>query len=411
MITRKAGALATAAVVVIGGALWAATASASSPYSVKLVFDAAPSVLKGEKVEVGGFVAGKVLSVKAVDGKAMVTVSLDSAHSPLRDGTTASIEWKALLGERIVNITPGASSAAALPSGALVGGTNNRVELDQVLAALDAPTRAHLKGLVGQLDSVVAGNEGQTNDTIATVGPTIQALGQVLQGIGTDGPALHDLVTRLASMMSELDSHRAAIGSTISSLTAQQTSMATRQAQIQATLERLPATLAQAKATLDKVPATVKATDPLLAQLATATAKLPSVSNQLSPLLSDLVPTLQQLRPTIADLSVVLNGSPELLRSASLLLPQASSTLTSLEPALTFLRPYTPELTGFLSNWGSAAAGYDNQTHTTRVKVQEGTTSPIGVLSSLPPGITSGNRVPGENAGQPWTDAEGDTIR
>jgi phospholipid/cholesterol/gamma-HCH transport system substrate-binding protein len=411
MTPRKVLIGALALMLVAGAGVAARAVFASSPYEVSLVFPAAPNVLKGEKVEVGGFAAGTIKTVRAKDGQAIVTVSLEEKYAPLHDGTRAGIEWKALLGERIVNITPGKPSAPSLPSGALVRGSDDRVELDEVLAALDPTTRTHLTSLVRQLNSVVSGHTKQANDTIAAAGPTVEALGAVLRGVGADGPAIHDLVTRLNTMMGELDKRRGSLSTTVSSLTRQQQQIATHQADLRLTLQELPGTLAQAQTTLDQVPGTVRTTGPLLKKVATATEKLPEVSQQLSPVLTDLVPTLQQLRPTVSDLSKVLAGTPNLLDTASLLLPQASSTLTALRPALTYLRPYTPEAVGFLSNWGSAGAPFDNQTHAARVKVQQGSTSPIGTLTSLPPGITQQNRQPGENANQTWTDAQGDTLR
>ena len=123
------------------------------------------------------------------------------------------------------------------------------------------------------------------------------------------------------------------------------------------------------------------------------------------------IETLNDLRPTVASLSTLLGQTPDLLDTATGLLPTVNDDATRLEPALTFFRPYTPEAIGFLSNWGDAGAPIDSEGHYGHIKGQEGTTSTIG-LGSAPPGVTDKEaRDPGDNAGQDWTDAEGQTER
>ena len=220
------------------------------------------------------------------------------------------------------------------------------------------------------------------------------------------------VVTRSAELMEVLDQNSEAIRSSIRDLDAQQTALAANDEALAAALEELPSTLEGARATLGKVPGTVQAASPLLGELTTSVEALPAFTDEVSPLLKDLNPTLGSTRSALDSLADLLGVTPELLMSSTRLLPEVDKATGRLLPALSFLRPYTPEITGYFTNWASAGQQYLGQYHVARIKAQEGTTTPIGVLNALPPGVTQDETpVPGSNVGQAWTDATGSRIR
>ncbi|MCW2786665.1 MAG: Mammalian cell entry related domain protein [Marmoricola sp.] len=401
-----------AGAVVLAGVGIVALRGGGGGYEVQVVMPAATNLVKGSQVQVNGAPAGSVAKLQAKDGKAVVTLKLKSSFAPLHDGTTARISWKALLGERIVDLTAGPSKNAKLPNGALIEGSTDRVELDQVLAALDAPTRAALQSLLARLDTTLSGSQSNLQSTLQSAGPAVQALGQVLEGIGSDGPAIRTLVTRLHQMSSIVQAKDASVSSTISHLTSSVNVVAASREALQQVLAELPGTIDQADTTLDKVPSTVQAALPLLADLKPATARLPAVARELSPVLQDLRPAVAELEPTLGALDQLLGETPGLLAGLSSVVPQLKTAGTNAEPAIKYLRPYTPELAGWLSNWGSAAANYDSNGHYLRAFVEEGTTSVNVNPGILPPGITkTSTRLPGEAEGQPWTDANGSGLQ
>jgi phospholipid/cholesterol/gamma-HCH transport system substrate-binding protein len=136
------------------------------------------------------------------------------------------------------------------------------------------------------------------------------------------------------------------------------------------------------------------------------------VARELGPVLVDLRPTVAELKPTLAALDVLLGRTPTLLSGVDAVVPQLGTAGQSLSPMLSYLRPYTPELAGWLSNWGSAAANYDSNGHYLRAFAQEGATSLNHNPGILPPGVTQHlTRLPGEAEGQPWVDANGSSLR
>lgn len=406
-------ALISAVVVALVATAGIALLRAGGGYSLQVVMPEATNLVKGSAVEIGGAKVGKVTNLAVKDGQAVVTATVDSAHAPLHDGTTAVISYKALLGERILDLQPGSAKNAKLRSGALVEGTVDRVELDQVLAMLDAPTRKRLQSLLSELSTTLGGNEDNVRATIQSLGPAAQELGQVLQAVGEDGPAIRQLVTRLNAVTTTMADHSAQVGGTVNDLDTLVGKVNQNRAQLQQALKDLPGTLNVAKTTLAHVPGTVDKARPLLRDLAPGVSELPTVSKHLAPVLEDLRPTVHDLRPTLAAASNLLTYTPGLLDSSNSVLPQVNQVLTNLGPAITYLRPYTPELAGWLANWGSLAGNYDADGHYARAFVEEGTTSATvtpGLL--LPPGVTQdSHRLPGANEGQPWTDANGSEMQ
>jgi len=403
--------------VVLGGVIALVIAGAvfltGNNYTVKVVLPSATNIVDGGTVQLNGFKAGSVSSIQAQDNQAILELKIDRDYVPLHEGAVVVVPFKALLGERVVDITDGPSTNASIPShGLIVGQMPKPTEFDQILNTLDAPTLEHLKSLVNGLDDTVKGHEGDINATLQASGPTLQALGGVLDAIGTDGPAIRALVTRLNELTGTVADHQNDVRTIVTQLTRLTSLAASRQQQLRDSLSALPPTLQTAKTTLDKVPPVADQVVPLLHDLDPATEKLPSVADNLHGLLKDLRPALHDLRPTIRALDELFDHTPGLLDSAHDTFPELTDTFDNLSAPLAFLRPYTPEAMGWLSNWNSAFANYDSNGHFARIFVQAGSTSLMGNPGIVPPGVrVTPYPLPGQNGGTPWTDAFGSGVR
>ena len=395
--------------MLVGGL--AAIVDSQSGYQVQFVMPSAAQLAKGSPVWIDGANAGTISDITVRNGEAVVTAKLSGGYAPLHAGTQTRVDWQSAVGERILTVVPGPTKNAELPDGALVKAESHQAEVDQVLAALDAPTRAKLTSLLGELNSTLSGHEQSISDTIKQAGPVVQALGSVLGAVGQDGPAVRDLVTQLNQMTAITAQHEGQVAGTVKNLTALSQSVAQQQQAISDTLAQLPATLQAANVTLGKVPTASGPTVALLKDLKPATAKLPSVAGRLAPILTDLQPTVADLRPTLESAQQLLAVTPGLLDTTHAVLPQTSSLLSGLSPALSFLRPYTPEGVGMLANWGQAFAPYDGRGHLWAGMLAPGAND----LNDDPirPPTSSDNfaPAPGHPVGQPWTDATGSGIR
>lgn len=402
--------LAVAAVVLLVGGLlvWKPWTSA---YTLRIVMPTADGTFVGGKVTIGGEDVGTITGLGVLNKQALVTISIDGSAAPLHTGTQARINWESVVGGRVIDLLPGSTKNPPLASGQMIVSTTERVELDQVFAMLDAPTRRKVQTLITSLNATLHGNEPNLRATIASAGPTINALGAVMSAIGQDGPAIQNLISHLHAMTSVIAEHNSSVSATIEHLDALTSALASEQDGVAQTLAELPATINSAQATLSQVPGAVSAAVPLLQDLRPATAQLPETARNLSPVLQMLRPTVADLRPTLASARAMLGNAPGFLDTSHQTLPGITTALTSLAPALSFLRPYTPELTGWISNWASLFASQTSGNYA-RLLIPEGATSIEGALPSLPPGVTRDpTPAPGSITGQPWTDANGDPVR
>jgi phospholipid/cholesterol/gamma-HCH transport system substrate-binding protein len=405
--------------VVLGGAIALVVAAGAwlllgNTYTVQVALPSATNVIKGGTVQLNGFQAGSVSDIQAQQDQAILTLKIDREYAPLHDGAKVLVPWKALLGERVVDITDGPSSAAPIPNHGLIQGQMPKpTEVDQVLNTLDAPTLAHLKSLVNQLADTTTGHEADINATLQQAGPSLKAIGGVLDAVGTDGPAIQQLVTQTNNLTGAFARHQTDVRTIVDQLTRLTSLAASRQQQFRDSLNALPPTLRTAKTTLDKVPPVADKTIPLLHDLDPATDKLKSVSRNLRPLLHDLRPVAADLRPTLRSLSRLLDYAPELLDTAhKSAVPDLTQTLDNLGGPLNFLRPYTPEVMGWMSNWGSAFSGFDSNGHYSRFTLQTGLTTFNQNPGIVPPGFReTPYPLPGQNGGQPWKDAFGSGVR
>jgi phospholipid/cholesterol/gamma-HCH transport system substrate-binding protein len=280
-----------------------------------------------------------------------------------------------------------------------------------VLSALDKPTRERLNSLIGQLNDTTSGREKDLQATLRSAGPAVKALGEVLQAVGRDGPAIRDLVTQLSKMTAVAARHREDISGSVRNLSSLTGAVSQQESQLSNTLRELPSTLRTTQDTLDRVPRAGAATTPLLKDLEPATRRLVAVARNLSPVLTDLKPAVANLRPMLVDTQNLLGRTPRLLDTAHQVLPPVQSAIESYQPAISYLRPYTPELVGWLHNFGQSFAGYDSQGHFWAATLAPGLNAFDDSLVQPPTSYTSSRPVPGEVVGQPWTDAQGSEMR
>lgn len=394
------------------GAAGIALAS-SDDYRVSVVLQSATNVVEGGTVQIDGFEAGTVEDIAVQDGKAKLTLALNTNYAPLHDGAVVKIVWKAVLGERLIAVTDGPDSNATIPDGGMISGEMPvPMEVDQVLAALDEPTRQRLASLIRRLDGTVQGNEQDLNQTVRSAGPALAALGEVLRALGTDGPAIKQLVNQLDGIVTTLVNRESNVRNVIDQVSTTTRVTAQQKEALAEVLGKLPETLRTADTTLGHVPGVADKAVPLLRDLQPATEKLPSVARNLRPVLSDLRPLVAELRPTLTAAQNLLTYTPGLLDSAHATFPGANSLVADLAPALSFLRPFTPEAAGILANWGSANANYDSNGHYARIYVQAGAGSINVNPGVMPPGYTKDlTPQPGSLVDQPWTDAFGSGVR
>lgn len=142
--------------------------SFNSRYSLTATFDDVSGLLAGDEVKVAGAPVGRVGSIKVVDGKARVRMSVDDGVR-LPVDTTAAVRWRNLLGQRMIYLEPG-TSGEKLRSGATITRTKSVVDLGDIVNSLGPLTRNldpdQLNTVLTAFSKTLEGNENNINATI-----------------------------------------------------------------------------------------------------------------------------------------------------------------------------------------------------------------------------------------------------
>ncbi|MGQ0575701.1 MAG: MlaD family protein [Pseudonocardia sp.] len=411
------GLLVGLAVVGVGVAV-----SNGSPYTYSAVLPSSdPLLIEGTPIYVHGFESGLIEDIRPEGNQAVVTFSLDPDIAPLHDGAYLNVEWKALVGERLLFVADGPETNAEIPDGGMIEGKLPRpTQVADVLAALDPATRESLSSLVNRLNTTFEGSERDFNETVRTAGPALAAVGEVLRGVGADGPVITKLVTDLNAMLATVAGREDDFAAVIRELSVSSAATAAERDELAAALQRLPGTFKTAQSTLERIPGVTEEVLPLLDDLESATGRLPGAARELDLALDDLRPLARDLKPTLDALATFLNVSPELLATlGDGTLRDLGLVAANYTPFLDSLRPCAPDITGFLVSWGSAGQNQDANGKYMRIFAQGGPATPTINPGFTTPGV-SGNLTQlcgsaDDSAGNPGAgeavDAGGEGVR
>lgn len=143
----------------------------SDEFALNAEFASANGLVPQAEVRVSGVHVGTVLTITdASDGGALVKMALQP-NIRLRQDTRAVIRPKTLLGEKFVELVRSQSSDQAyLQSGATIPKTQTgqAIEIDDILNAMDAPTRQAMSESFRQLGVAL---DGRQQDVSAALGP------------------------------------------------------------------------------------------------------------------------------------------------------------------------------------------------------------------------------------------------
>jgi phospholipid/cholesterol/gamma-HCH transport system substrate-binding protein len=168
-------------------------------YRLVGTFDDVTGLLEGDLVKVAGTPVGRVTGIGVTDGRAEVTVAVDDGVRLPRD-STMSIRWRNMIGQRMVYLEPGRSTAMLEP-GDRVTRTRSVVDLGELVNGLGPLTRNLDPGQLNQLLNAFAkaldGNTGDINVLITdldgltrTFAARSQAISQMTKDYSTVSGAI-----------------------------------------------------------------------------------------------------------------------------------------------------------------------------------------------------------------------------
>lgn len=370
-------------------------------HEYRLRFQNAGQLVNDDDVQVGGRRIGSVREIELTDdNQAEIRIEVEEGFAPLHEGTKAIIRATSLSGiaNRYITLTPGPNNAPELEDGALLEAddTTTIVDLDQLFNTLDPKARRSLQQVVRGSAAWYAGKGPQANAGARYFNPAISTTDALVRELTRDQQTFTDFVVNSSKVVTAVAERRDDLAGLVGNANATARAIGQENVALARALGLLPATLRKANTTFVNLRATLDDLDVLVAESKPATRELAPFLRELRPLVAAARPTISDLRTLIRrpgednDLVEATRKLPGLQRTAS---PTFEHTITALkksQPVLEFIRPYTPDLVGWLRDFGQGASTYDANGHYARIQPIFNAFSFTdnaagGVLTAVPP--------------------------
>ncbi|MBI2411890.1 MAG: MCE family protein [Deltaproteobacteria bacterium] len=128
-------------------------------YTLHVYFDSAAGLDKNASVRVAGVEVGRIKDIRLKDSKAHVILEIKPDVAIGRD-FTAVLTTKGLLGEKYLELVPGAPNAPSLKEGEEITHTKSYADMDRLITVL-SDVSDDVKEVTESLSKVLGGDEGE----------------------------------------------------------------------------------------------------------------------------------------------------------------------------------------------------------------------------------------------------------
>ncbi len=335
-----AGAIALAVIVVACYIGFTKSIPFRSHYEIKAAFSSANGIKSSSPVRIAGVEVGRVSKVEPMDdGKpaALVTMRIKDDGRPVHRDAQAKIRPRIFLeGNFFVDLSPGTPSAPELEDGGVIPieRTSVPVQLDQVLKALPAETRADLRTALKELFRTYEDGGAEAFNRSLEFQPDAYRFSAIVNEalLGRNPHDLSDWIRDQGTVSAALNRTPEQLRSLVTDFNRTAGALASEQGALQAAVAELPRTLRAAAPTLDAL----NAAFPDVRRL--AVEALPGIRST--------VPTLDELQPLVVQLRGLVSRSE---------LRGLSADLRAATPPLTQVARTTVPLLEQLRQMGSCA--------------------------------------------------------
>jgi phospholipid/cholesterol/gamma-HCH transport system substrate-binding protein len=284
---------------------------------------------QGQTVNVAGVEVGEISAVRLERGRAIVTLQLDGQDVPVYKDASVLLRPRTGLRDMVAELTPGTRAAGRLEPGKRIpiGQTLPDVNLDEILASLDADTRDYLRVLLRDASTALDDNGSELGQAIRRFEPTAKYTRKVNEQLAVRRRNIKRVVHNFSLLMGELGAKDRQVAAFVQNSNAVFATLASQDANLRATLRELPSTLTATRTALGKAEVLADELGPTLQALRPGARALGPTLRQTRPFLRETTPVIRdeirpfvrasrplvtELRPAMRDLSAL---TPKLLRS------------------------------------------------------------------------------------------------
>ena len=282
---------------------------------------------QGQTVNIAGVQVGEISKVELKDGKAVLTLRMQPKYGRVYQDAHVLMRPKTGLKDMVAELEPGTPGAGRLKDGDVIPVANTLpdVNLDEILASLDADTRDYLTILVGAGAEGLRDNGPELARAIRRFEPTARYGRKVFGAIAVRKRNIKRVIHNLSLVMEELGAKDDQLAEFVENSNAVFATLARQDANLRSTLTELPSALDETQSGLGK-------------------AKL--LADELGPTLQALRPAARALGPTLRDVRPFVRETTPIIHDEIRPFVRASRpTVTELKPTMRDLAKATPDLT------------------------------------------------------------------
>ena len=182
-------------------------------YKIKVRFQAATQVVKGNLVQIGGRKVGLVDKIELTDdGQAELVLKIEPEHAPLRQGTQATLRIASLSGvvNRYVDLRIPPAGGDEIPEGGVITAQNttSAVDLDQLFNLFDKQTRKGLTNVVRGFGATYKGKGSWQNAGWEYLNPSLVGANRLFREVNRDTPMLRRFLVESSRLFTDVAERR-----------------------------------------------------------------------------------------------------------------------------------------------------------------------------------------------------------
>jgi len=331
-------------------------------YTINADFSTAQAVVpgQGQTVDIAGVPIGEVGGVRLKNGLASVKLNLKERYKHrVFNNATLLLRPKTGLKDMVVEMDPGTRTAGQLKQGGTIPiqSTAPDVNLDEVLSALDADTRAYLMILLNSGGEAFSNKNyaADLRQTFKRFEPTNRDLAKITGQLSERRRNVARVIHNFSLLTSSLGQKDKQLAALVNSANANFRALADQDSNIRATLQELPGTLQTADDTLTKANKFAAVLGPTVQSLRPAARALGPSLKEVRPFLHDTTPVIKnQLRPFSRDVRPTVRQLRVAAKNLAPLTPHLTNTfkvVNSLVNELAFNPPGPEEGYLFWNSW------------------------------------------------------------
>ncbi|HWF53908.1 MAG TPA: MlaD family protein [Solirubrobacteraceae bacterium] len=342
-LKRAAGPGLLYVVLVIAGLATAAdiisNLTGTKPWESYKVYRAAFTDVKGvipgsTSLRIAGVEVGTVTGATLVDGRPVLTLSLESKYAPLYNNAQIRIRPVTPLEDMYVDVSSkGTKSAGVLGQKTILPASNTEspVEVGEVLDIFQPSTRAYLSSLLNQLGAGLSGTGGaDLKASFAAIAPFLVNADKMSAALAARRTDLAQLVHNFGGISQELALRDVQLQGFVDHADQVLGQLADHNGPFASTIQELPGTLGSMTSAFSELRTAEGTLDPALRSLGPVAAALPAGLTALASFSRNATPALVALRPGVQSLKPL----------AEVLKPTAAS----LSGAFKQLQPEAPQI-------------------------------------------------------------------